>query len=705
MTPWWREPTRDQWASFLAAWSGWVLDAFDFTIFLLVIPSIAREFGASTTAVTSSITLTLLVRLLGGLAAGALADRIGRRAVLMASIVWFAACDAMVAFAPSLAWVIVLRLFFGFGMGAEWTGGTTLAMENWPERSRGIASGILQGSWAIGYLLAAIVSARVLPLFGWRGLFLLAAIPALLVIPIRIFVKESREFRRALEERTTSGWREVFEPENLKKLLFASFAMSFGFAGYYAFSALYPAMLETELGMSSTAISDHVALFNAGMLVGSIAFGIVAKKHGVGPAVIAPALASLFFIPLYVGVSLELAWLGALAIGAIGVGWCGTVPILLTGLFPAHIRARCVGATYHAGAFVAAFVPTAVAWFHEFGGLTLAWSIAVFAGASELLLTALFLFRALKERSYAAQLARSAALLSVLLLCGCSDRDCTFGHECPSGQCRLGACVAVTEGPQDAAIALQPDAMVELELEDAGFQHDAEATTCVPDGRLEREDLPLAPGIGAPFAIASNATASMAGMVEAGRRIWDLSGPRPQDRIGSVEFTPIDARALELFPDATFSAPMTGVPATLGLFAATSDGLFLLGAVSTMDGPLRTELRYDPPLRILTFPMTVGSTWTTTSTITGMLGGAPARYAEMYRAEVDAEGTLRAPAGDFSVLRIRGELVRTVRFATSRVRSFSFVAECVGTVAWAISFLGEPQIEFELAAELGRIAR
>src|SRR5688500_3856434 len=135
---WWREPTRGQWCTFLAAWFGWVLDAFDFTIFILVMPDIAREFGVSATATTASITLTLLVRLLGGFAAGAAADRWGRKLPLMLSVVWFAVCDGAVFFAPSFAWLLVLRTLFGFGMGAEWTAGATLAMENWPERSRGI---------------------------------------------------------------------------------------------------------------------------------------------------------------------------------------------------------------------------------------------------------------------------------------------------------------------------------------------------------------------------------------------------------------------------------------------------------------------------------------------------------------------------------------------------------------------------------------
>ena len=166
--PWWKEPTRAHWGAFGAAWAGWVLDAFDFTIFMLVMPNVARDMGVANVATAGSITLTLFARLAGGYIAGAAADRWGRKLPLMISLVWFAACDAAVAFAPTFGWILVLRTLFGLGMGAEWTAGTTLAMESWPARSRGIASGILQGSWAVGYLLAAAVSKSRSHLCSWR---------------------------------------------------------------------------------------------------------------------------------------------------------------------------------------------------------------------------------------------------------------------------------------------------------------------------------------------------------------------------------------------------------------------------------------------------------------------------------------------------------------------------------------------------------
>src|SRR5579862_1256383 len=142
-----KSPARAQWAAFAAAWCGWVLDAFDFTIYLLVMKQIATEFGVGIAAVSGSITLTLLVRLAGGGVAGWMADRWGRRLPLMLSLIWFAVFDAAIYFAPSFAWILVLRTIFGFGMGAEWTAGTALAMESVPPKYRKLASGLLQAGW------------------------------------------------------------------------------------------------------------------------------------------------------------------------------------------------------------------------------------------------------------------------------------------------------------------------------------------------------------------------------------------------------------------------------------------------------------------------------------------------------------------------------------------------------------------------------
>ncbi|HEY2746656.1 MAG TPA: MFS transporter [Polyangia bacterium] len=390
----------------MAAWVGWVLDAFDFTIFLLVMPAMAREFHVGVTATAGSITLTLLLRLFGGVAAGAAADRWGRKLPLMISLVWFALCDGGVAFAPSFKAVLILRTLFGFGMGAEWTSGATLAMENWPARSRGIASGVLQGSWAVGYLLAALAYGYVVPHFGWRALFLVAAAPALLVLPIRIWVPESEEWRaRQGHDARASKGRIINDASaqlrgHLGTIAWASVIMGCGFGAYYGLTGLYPTLLD-GLGHKPAEIAHYVTLFNLGMMGGAIVTGILAAKKGVARAVAVPALASLPFLPLYVGMAPALLGLGAFLGGGLAVGFTGVTPLFLTELFPAAVRARAVGVVYHVGALFAAFVPTTMAFLVQRAHVALPRAILAMAVVCELGLVAMFTLSGSRRRSQA----------------------------------------------------------------------------------------------------------------------------------------------------------------------------------------------------------------------------------------------------------------------------------------------------------------
>src|SRR6266446_9303794 len=187
---WWREPTRDQWYAWWAAWLGWTLDAFDFTVFLLIIKPIADEFGVPTTEVTIVFTLTLWMRLVGAVASGWLADRIGRKTPLMISIFWYSICNFIAGFSPTFLFLLIFRTLLGIGMGAEWPAGAALAMEQWPIRSRGFMSGVLQGSWGLGFALSALAYGVLYEHIGWRGLLWIGILPALVVVWIRYFVKE-----------------------------------------------------------------------------------------------------------------------------------------------------------------------------------------------------------------------------------------------------------------------------------------------------------------------------------------------------------------------------------------------------------------------------------------------------------------------------------------------------------------------------------
>ena len=190
-TPWWREPTKDQWYAWVAGWLGWMLDAFDFTIFFLIMVAISQEFNVPLTLVAGTVTFTLWLRLVGAFGAGWLCDRIGRKTPLMLSILWYSVCNFMAGFAPSFAFLAFFRIILGIGMGAEWPAGAALAMESWPARSRGLMSGLLQGAWGLGFLLASLVYWLLFAHVGWRGMLWIGILPALLCVYIRMFVKES----------------------------------------------------------------------------------------------------------------------------------------------------------------------------------------------------------------------------------------------------------------------------------------------------------------------------------------------------------------------------------------------------------------------------------------------------------------------------------------------------------------------------------
>ncbi len=395
--PWYREMTRGQWAAFFAAWFGWVLDAFDFTIYLLVMKHIATEFNVGIAAVSGSITLTLLVRLAGGGVAGWMADRWGRKLPLMLSLLWFAVFDSAIFFAPSFAWVLVLRTLFGFGMGAEWTAGTALAMESFPPRGRKFASGLLQAGWPIGFLLAALTAYFVVPALGWRAMFLIAAVPALLVIPIRMMVPNEQSRGEPLDSAPPLGGAarsgkpdlaiakqvtlaDLAAPGVLKMMILGALVMALGFIVYYGLTAHYTLLQLTELGLDERSAFVNVIIFNLGMLVGVVCAGIVASRYGVIAALVVPALLMVPALPLFVGAVPELIGVGAFLGGMLGVGYSGVTPVLTTSLFPAHVRARAIGIVYHAGALLAAFVPWGIPKISAATGMPLSTTIAVVVG-------------------------------------------------------------------------------------------------------------------------------------------------------------------------------------------------------------------------------------------------------------------------------------------------------------------------------------
>src|ERR1700719_3543287 len=259
---WWQEPNKDQWLAWVAAWLGWTLDAFDFTIFLLIMLRISQEFGVPLTEVTAVFTLTLWMRLVGATASGWLADRMGRKKPLMISIAWYSACNFIAAFSPAFWFLFLFRALLGIGMGAEWPVGAALAMENWPIRSRGFMGGVLQSSWGLGAVLSSAAYGLLYDSIGWRGLLALGVLPALLIVYVRIFVKEppvwleNRRLQRPQHREVRTPLFSIFKRGLLANTLTACWMMASAFVVGYSIGGLFPTYLQRDLHLTP----GHVAL-------------------------------------------------------------------------------------------------------------------------------------------------------------------------------------------------------------------------------------------------------------------------------------------------------------------------------------------------------------------------------------------------------------------------------------------------------------
>src|SRR6185312_133769 len=264
--PWWKEPTREQWLAWWAAWAGWTLDAFDFTIFLLIMLPIAQEFKVPLTEVTAVFAITLWLRLVGATASGWLADRVGRKIPLMISILWYSICNFIAGFSPTFTFLFFFRALLGIGMGAEWPAGASLAMESWPARSRGLMSSVLQSSWGLGFLFSSLAYGFLYDVIGWRGLLMIGVLPAFAVIWIRRYIVEppvwleNRKKQREQQREMRVPLLAIFKPKVLGNTLTACWWMASGFVVYYSIFGLFATHLQKDLGLSAALVSIPLIL-------------------------------------------------------------------------------------------------------------------------------------------------------------------------------------------------------------------------------------------------------------------------------------------------------------------------------------------------------------------------------------------------------------------------------------------------------------
>lgn len=357
--------TSRQRHAFTACFLGWSLDAFDFFLLVFCVSAIAADFHVRTSAVAEALFLTLAFRPIGALLFGALADRFGRRPVLMLNIACYSALELACVFAPSLKVLLILRALFGIAMGGEWGVGAALAFETLPKEGRGFFSGILQVGYSVGYLIAAAAYAVFYkPLshmvwhghvVGWRGLFLIGALPALLVFYIGWKVEESPVWQ--------SGRAHGAKPAMPVLQGIRQYGLTFLFVillmtGFNSFSHgtqdLYPTFLQKDHGFSAALTGGIAIVYNIGAMLGGIFFGSLSERFGRKRAIIGAALLALPVIPLYAfGGSLYTLAAGAFLMQFMVQGAWGAVPAYLNELSPGPVRATFPGLAYQLGNLLA----------------------------------------------------------------------------------------------------------------------------------------------------------------------------------------------------------------------------------------------------------------------------------------------------------------------------------------------------------------
>jgi SHS family lactate transporter-like MFS transporter len=385
--------TPDQRRAFLAAFFGWMLDGFDYTILTFVLVDIQRSFTIDNTLAGALGTVTLMFRLVGGAAAGTMADRFGRKLPLILSILWFSIFTVLSGFSTTYAMLFTCRALFGVGMGGEWAAGMPLALEHLPTRLRGIAAGMLQGAFTWGFILSACVFHFIYPLIhsrpdlAWRTMFWIGALPAMFVLWIRTRVTESPvwlERRLAgTHKREGLSLARIFRRDLLGTTIHCSIVAAGFMVSYQSVTYWYATFLrERQLDTL-----PYIVTLSLGGIVGSAFWGWLSQgRPGRRGAVTMAAVIGIVVAPLYVmSRDPRLLLVGALLVGFGAHGMWGAFPSYLSERFPSAVRGAGAGFCYHAGSLVGSVTPSVIGYMRD-GGMPLPTAMTVAIGVSGLAL-------------------------------------------------------------------------------------------------------------------------------------------------------------------------------------------------------------------------------------------------------------------------------------------------------------------------------
>ncbi|MCC6162901.1 MAG: MFS transporter [Acidobacteria bacterium] len=382
---WWRQAPADAKRALWAAALGWMLDAFDVMLYALVLTAVMADLGLTKATAGLIGSITLVAGAVGGVAFGIIADRYGRTRALMGSIVIYSVFTALCGFAQTAAQLAAFRVGLGLGMGGEWASGAALVAESWPDEHRGKALGLMQSAWAIGYALAAIVTSVILPMWGWRAVFIVGVLPALFTVWIRRAVREPAVWRESVRHAPRVGPGAVVADGRWRITIALTAMNACCLFAWWGFNSWIPAYLSLPvaqggIGLDARAMAWLVVFMQVGMWVGYVTFGVVADALGRKRTYVVYLLMAALLLATYAQVRhpLVLLLLGPF-VAFFGTGYFTGFGIVTAESYPTAIRATAQGLTYNTGRLASAVAPFVVGSLADQRGFATAFTVTAAA--------------------------------------------------------------------------------------------------------------------------------------------------------------------------------------------------------------------------------------------------------------------------------------------------------------------------------------
>jgi MFS family permease len=367
---WWKSGTPEGRKALIAASLGWMLDSFDVMLYSLVLATLMSDLGLSKEMAGGLGSLTLVASAAGGMLFGVIADRFGRTRALMGSVLMYSGFTLACGFAQNVTQLAVFRIFLGLGMGGEWASGAALVSETWSDKHRGKALGFMQSAWAVGYAAAAVVTALVMPVWGWRGVFFVGVLPAFFTIWVRRNVEEPAIWKESRAQKHTGApaarFSDMFRGHLLRLTVAVTIMNAFTMFGWWGFNLWLPGYLSLPVaqggvGLSTTTMSMFVFAMQIGMWFGYVTFGFVSDAIGRKRAYVIYTVTAAVLVLAYVSITTPL---GLLLLGPFvaffATGYFSGFGAVTAEIFPTNIRATAQGFTYNVGRIASAAAPFAV---------------------------------------------------------------------------------------------------------------------------------------------------------------------------------------------------------------------------------------------------------------------------------------------------------------------------------------------------------